>query len=217
MTRIRPYSRHDAFHSGKRMKLAAAAAAAVMLVWVAGCGGPSGGKARNAKPGETIYVEGNISLRGSRPFPLLLLEATDGAIYMIDTSPRADELKNLDGMAVGVTAKVLPDVKGDAPALSVLSYSLLPLPSGEKPIVGVVYALADQGDIRVSLKADDGSVWIIEGWFNTAFVNLHGARVWIAGVTKSSNNTKDGDIRVINVTEYGLIRPRQEGVEVPAP
>ncbi|MBP2680692.1 MAG: hypothetical protein H6Q78_555 [Candidatus Krumholzibacteriota bacterium] len=217
MKPIPPYARHRPFRSGKWMTPAAALAAAVAISWISGCGGPSGGKGEDAAPGETIYVEGKISLRGSRPFPLLLLEAKDGAIYMIDTSPKADELKNLDGMAVGVTAKVLPGVKGDAPALSVSAYSLLPLPSGEKPIVGIVYTSLTQGDIRASLTADDGSVWIIEGWFKTAFVNLNGARVWIAGVKQSAVNTQDGDIRVINVTEYGLIRPRQDGVEIPAP
>ncbi len=194
-----------------------AAAVALAVACFAGCGGPSGGKGHGAEPGETIYVEGKISLRGSHPFPLLLLEAKDGEFYMIDTSPKADELKNLDGMAVGVMAKVLPGVKGEAPALSVVSYSLLALPSGEKPIVGVVYTVIDQGDIKASLAADDGSVWVIQGGFQTAFVNLSGARVWIAGVKKAAVNTQQGDVRVIEVTEYGLIKAGPNELKVPAP
>ena len=224
MKRIRPHARHrsfrsgSSFRSGKWTRRAAAVTAAVMLVWIAGCGGPSGGKGRDAKPGETIYVEGNVSLRGSRPFPLLLLEAKDGAVYMIDTSPKAEELKNLDGMGVGVTAKVLPGVKGDAPALSVSSYSLLPLPSGEKPIVGVVYATLDLGDVRAAMEADDGSIWIIEGMFESVFLDLKGARVWIVGDRQWTNNTKEGNFRMINVTEYGVIRPyRKDGIEIPVP
>jgi hypothetical protein len=224
MKRIRPHARHRSFRSGssfrggKWTRRAAAVAAAVMLVWIAGCGGPSGGKGRDAKPGETIYVEGNVSLRGSRPFPLLLLEAKDGAVYMIDTSPKAEELKNLDGMAVGVTAKVLPGVKGDAPALSVFSYNLLPLPGGQQPIVGVVYARLDMGDVRAAMEADDGSVWIIEGMFESVFLDLKGARVWIVGDRQWTNNTKEGTFRMINVSEYGVIRPyRKDGIEIPAP
>jgi len=206
------------FRSGKWTRRAAAVAAAVMLAWVPGCGGASGGKVRDAAPGETVYVEGNVSLRGSRPFPLLLLEAKDGALYMIDTSPKAEELKNLDGMAVGVTAKVLPGVKGDAPALSVSSYVLLPLPSGEKPVVGVVYATLDLGDVRAALEAPDGAVWIIEGMFKSVFLDLKGAKVWIVGDRQWTNNTKEGNFRMINVSEYGVIRPYQkDGIEIPAP
>jgi hypothetical protein len=200
------------------IKRAAAFAAALALAGIAACGGPSGGKGRDAKPGDTIYVEGRISLRGSRPFPLLLLEAKDGAIYMIDTSPKAEELKNLDGMAVGVTAKVLPGVKGDAPALSVSTYELLPFPSGEKPVVGVVYATLDLGDVRAALAAPDGTVWIIEGTFESVFLDLKGAKVWIAGDRSWANNTREGNFRMINVTEYGVIQPfKKDGIEIPAP
>jgi len=211
MKRIRPYARHRSFRSGTWLRPAAAFAAALVLAWIAGCGGPSGGKGQDAAPGETIYVEGTVSLRGSRPFPLLLLEAKDGAIYMIDTSPKAEELKNLDGMTVGVTAKVLPGVKGDAPALSVFAYDLLPLPSGEKPIVGVVVSATLE---QVVMQADDGAIWFIEGGFKTVFIDLAGARVWIVGDRRYANNTKDGEVRSINVTEYGVIRSPQQGIEI---
>jgi hypothetical protein len=193
---------------------AAALAAALVLAVIGGCGGTSGGKGKEAAPGETIYVEGHVSLRGNYPFPLLLFEAKDGTVYMIDTSPTAEELRNLDGMAVGVTAKVLPGVKGEAPALSVSNYVLLALPSGDRPVVGIVYATVDQGDIRASIQADDGSVWIIEGMFRTVFMDLTGAKVWIVGEKVWGNNTHDGDFRAINVTEYGVIRVAQKGIEI---
>src|SRR5512139_742333 len=180
-------ARHRPFRRGKWTRRAAALAAAVALSWVPGCGGHSGGQVRDAAPGETIYVEGKISLRGSRPFPLLLLEAKDGAIYMIDTSPKAEELRNLDGMAVGVTAKVLPGVKGDAPALSVSAYDILPLPSGEKPVVGLVVSATLE---QVVMEADDGSLWYLEGGFKRVFIDLAGARVWVVGDRRYANNTK---------------------------
>jgi hypothetical protein len=193
------------------LALAAAGTAALLLAAFLGCGGPPGGKGQEAEPGDTIYVEGKISLRGSRPFPLLLLEAKDGVIYMIDTSPKAEELRNLDQMAVGVTAKVLPGVKGDAPALSVVAYDLLPLPSGERPIVGVIVAASlDQ----VVMQADDGSAWVIEGSFRTVFLDLAGSKVWIVGDRRSANSMVDGDVRSINVSEYGVIRGSQTGLQI---
>ena len=205
MTRIHRY------RARSLVAFAAAWTAGLLLTVNLGCGGPSGGKGQEANPGETIYVEGKISLRGSRPFPLLLLEAKDGVIYMIDTSPKAEELRNLDQMAVAVTAKVLPGVKGDAPALSVVAYDLLPLPTGERPIVGVVVAASPE---QVVMQADDGSVWVIEGSFKTVFLDLAGAKVWIVGDRRYANNTIGGDVRSIDVSEYGVITGSQTGVQI---
>jgi hypothetical protein len=170
------------------------------MLW--GCGGASGGK-RNGEAGETVYVEGKISLRGSEPFPLILLETADGRFYMIDASPRADELKRLQDMPVGVTGKVLPNVKGDAPALAVEAYDLLPLPSGERPVVGVIVMATPE---NVAMRAEDDSIWELEGDFKTVFLGLVGAKVWIVGVRELAVNTARANIRSILVTEYGIIR-----------
>ncbi len=182
--------------------IAAVLCCLLVLVGVPACGGSSAGKKQNADPGDTIFVEGKVSMRGSLPFPILLLEAKDGFIYMIDSSPKAEELKRLDEMAVGVTAKVLPEVGGETPALSVLSYELLPLPTGEKPVVGVLYASPD----GVALKADDGSAYVIEGEFEPVFTGLSGAKIWIVGEQLSAVNTSRGNVRTIHVTQYGVIK-----------
>ena len=205
MTRI-----HD-YKTRALRGFATAWTAGFLLAAVLGCGGPSGGKGQEANPGETIYVEGKISLRGSRPFPLLLLEATDGVIYMIDTSPMAEELRNLDQMGVGVTAKVLPGVKGDAPALSVVAYDLLPLPSGERPIVGVVVAASLE---QVVVQAEDGSAWLIEGSFKSVFLDLAGSKLWIVGDRRFAVNTSAGNLRSIDVSEYGVIRGSRTGLQI---
>jgi hypothetical protein len=175
----------------------------VVFAVIAGCSGSSAGKRQKVDPGDTIYVEGKISLRGSLPFPLLLLEAKDGVIYMIDSSPKAEELKRLDEMSVGVTAKVLPEIGGEAPALSVVSYDLLPLSSGEKPVIGVVVIVSME---EIALQADDGSRWIIEGEFKPTFMGMAGARIWIVGDRRYAVNTERADIRMVNVTQYGVIR-----------
>lgn len=167
-----------------------------------GCGGSAGGKRDGESAGETIYVEGKVSLRGSQPFPLLLLEARDGRLYMIDASPKAEELKRLQDMAVGVTARVLPDVRGDAPALAIEAYELLALPTGERPVVGIVVGASPD---HVTMRVDDGSVWLIEGEFKTVFLGLEGAKIWVVGDRRFAVNTGGGDIRSIHVTEYGII------------
>lgn len=182
--------------------IAAVMSCILVLVGVPACGGSSAGKKQNADPGDTIFVEGKVSMRGSLPFPILLLEAKDGVIYMIDSSPKAEELKRLDEMAVGVSAKVLPEIGGETPALSVLSYELLPLPTGEKPVVGVLFASPD----GVALRGDDGSSYIIQGEFEPVFQGLSGAKIWIVGEQLAALNTSRGSMRTIHVTQYGLIK-----------
>jgi hypothetical protein len=144
-----------------------------------------------------------VSLRGSTPFELILLLTNDGKAYMIDSSPTAGELKRLDGMAVGVTAMILPDVSDEVPALSVQRYELLPLPTGERPIVGVI---SRRSPDEVYLSADDGSVWLIEGEFKTLFGGFSGAKVWIVGDKGSSRVTSGGAMKKVNVTQYGMIK-----------
>jgi len=179
------------------------AAILTALLGFLGCGGEKGQKGSESSAGETVYVQGSVSLRGSTPFELLLLEANDGKVYMIDSSPKASELKRLDGMDVGVTAMILPDVGGDAPALSVQFYKLLPLSTGERPVIGVITVRSLD---EVYLYADDGSTLRIEGEFKTLFSSFAGAKVWIVGERRSSNVTPGGTIKTVNVTQYGIIK-----------
>jgi hypothetical protein len=163
-----------------------------------GCGGSKG---HGGSAGDTVHVEGKISLRGNLPFALLLLEGKDGVIYMIDTSPIAEELKHLSEMHVRV--KVLPEVKGDAPALSVAAYELLPLSTGERPIVGIVVATSPDA---VAIRAEDGATWWVEGEFKPVLMAYQGAKIWIVGDRQIAVNSDRGDMRTIMVTEYGIIR-----------
>ena len=171
------------------------------VIW--GCGGSAGGKRDGESGDETIYVEGKVSLRGSEPFPILLLEGRDGRVYMIGPSPLADEVKRLQDLPIGVTAKILPDIRGENPALAVEEYELLPLPTGERPVVGIVVAASLDG---VTMRAEDGSIWLLEGDFQTVFLGMEGAKIWVVGHRNFSVNTGGDDIRSILVTEYGVIR-----------
>ena len=189
-----------------RLQLPFALACLVLVVVLAGLAGCGGTKGQSGSAGDTVDVEGKISLRGNLPFALLLLEAKDGKNYMIDTSPVAEELRQLGDMRVRVTGKILPEVKGEAPALSVTAYELLPLSSGERPVVGVVVFTSSDA---VALRAEDGSTWMIEGEFKPVLMAYRGAKIWIVGDRTFATNTRSGDVREINVTQYGIIRESQ--------
>ena len=186
-----------------RIGLAPGLACLSLVLASAALGGCGGSKGHGGSAGDTVHVEGKISLRGNLPFALLLLEGKDGVTYMIDTSPIAEELKHLNEMRVRVTAKVLPEVKGDAPALSVAAYELLPLSTGERPIVGYVVYTSPEA---VAVRAEDGSTWMIKGEFKPVLMAYQGAKIWIVGDKELAINTNRGDMRTIMVTEYGIIR-----------
>ncbi|UCG51495.1 MAG: hypothetical protein JSW58_15125 [Candidatus Latescibacterota bacterium] len=171
---------------------------------VAGCGGKQGKKGENGvEEDDVIVVTGKVSLRGSTPFTLLLLEAKDGTNYMIDSSPIAEELKLLEGMELAVTARVLPEVKGDTPALSVQYYDLLPLPTGERPIVG---RIATYPPDDVWLITETETAWAVEGDFKTVLLGFRGAKVWVVGDRTGPTIIAGRQVREIFVTQYGLIR-----------
>jgi hypothetical protein len=179
---------------------------AIALVGLWGCGGSKSRNGDDSTPGDTVYVKGKISLRGSTPFELLLLEGDDGVYYMIDSSPLALELKRLEDMMVGVNAMVLPQVKGDAPALSVQSYELLPLATGERPIVGIVGS--GLGD-TVLIRGEDGRDYVVEGDFKDLFSSYMGAKVWIVGEPRFGTDRAEGRNTVM-ITQFGIIvEPRR--------
>ncbi|UCH84981.1 MAG: hypothetical protein JSW50_04630 [Candidatus Latescibacterota bacterium] len=169
-----------------------------------GCGGSKGQKnGGDDAANKEVVVEGRVSLRGSTPFTLLLLEAKDGKHYMIESSRVAEELKRLEGMDLVVTAKVLPEVQGETPALSVKRYDLLPLPTGERPIIGVVYS---QGRDGVYLRARDEVLWLIKGDFGPVLASYGGATVWVVGDRLRQSSPMDRDLKEIFVTQYGVIK-----------
>lgn len=173
-------------------------------VLIMGCGGNKSQKGDGGnETGGDVMVEGRVSLRGSTPFTLLLLEGKNGTNYMIESSRVADELKRLEGMDIVVTAKVLPKVAGEAPALSVRHYDLLPLPTGERPIVGVIDAYPPD---LVYLRASDDTVWSIKGDFQMVLSGYLGAKVWVVGERMQAAAAMDRNVKEIYVTQYGVIK-----------
>jgi hypothetical protein len=173
---------------------------AIALSGVYGCGGSKGQNGNGGAEGDILIVQGKVSSRGSTPFSLLVLETTAGKLYLIEPSQVADELRALDGMEVSVRAKVLPQHQDEHPALDVIDYELLALPSGEVPIVGY---------IRPGGMIEDTNmvIWVIDGDFQDLLSSFVGSKVWIVGVPMQSVDRPEGTYRTILVTEYGVIRP----------
>lgn len=166
-----------------------------------GCGGRQGQAGDSGGIDDGIVItNGKISTRGSTPFSLVMLEATDGTLYFVQSSVLGDELRSLVGMDVSVTGRVLPSDDVENPTIDVISYELLALPSGEVPIVGIV---------RPGGWIEDNNMvqWILEGDFAGVLRTFVGAKVWVVGVNQRWENRKDSVARVILVTEYGVIRP----------
>jgi hypothetical protein len=187
------------------------ATAAVALAVVA-CGGTKSRRAASlpkAKTGEIVTVEGNLSLRGSAPFPLLMLEIKDGETVLIESSGLQDELKSLSGMKVKVEGPVLPPIDNKTPAIDVQSYELLPLPSGDLPVVGKVTVENHQA----VLTTYDGKRYWIRGDFADLIKDFEGARMWAAGtVGEYALPEQPADSVPFKVLQYGVIRaPQQSG------
>jgi hypothetical protein len=168
---------------------------------VCGCGGTKGQNGAGGEEKRAVYLRGKVTSHGSTPFSLLMLQATDGKVYAIEPGQIADELRSLADMEVSVTATVVPQPEDQYPALEVLSYELLALPSGEIPVVGYIR----QGGL---IEDSNMTLWMIKGDFDTVLNTFVGSKVWVVGVTQESVLRPDGTTyKVILVTEYGVIRP----------
>ena len=143
-------------------------------------------------------------MRGSNPGSLIMLEGTNGRLYVIQSSAIGEELRRLSGMNIEVEAVQLPDLGGeDEIVLAVRWYDLLALPSGERPIVG--YVGTSEGAVWIRDQTE--TIWIIVGSFEDVFRTFAGHKVWVTGVTTRSLDTAQYSTRSIHVTDYGVLRP----------
>lgn len=158
----------------------------------AGCGS----KYSDRHTGVTaVEVSGTISLRGSQPYPVLLLVADDGSEYLLRSEALADELKNLKGMNVSLRGTVPENSSVKIPVLTVDSYRLLPLEGGEEPVVGTVGIEENE----CLLIVDDDTRLTIVGEFSDVLSAFPGATVWVIG--------ERPDEATMRVTGYGIILP----------
>lgn len=192
---------------------------AVVLAWllvVAACDGCGGGYVKvsgnfdEMEEGQTVGVGGVLSLRGSTPFTTLVLEAAQGAVLTIDGDDEAlmTELRGIVGLHCEIDGKVLAPLAPGSPRIAPERYRLLPLPTGEMPIVGTLEL--DDGECVLATK--DGKRYWIRGDLAGAIREYAGARVWIVGNradTDAPNRPKKST--PFTPTGYGVLD------EAPAP
>ena len=184
------------------------AAIVLLVLFISGCGGTKSRKAASldtAETGDIVSVEGRLSLRGSAPFPMLMLEIEKNGVVVIESTELKTELKSLSGMDVSVEGVVLPSLDNATPVINVESYELLLLPSGDLPMVGRI--LIENG--QCLLVAWDNKRYWIRGDFSDVFKDFEGAKVWVAGtIGEYALPEQPEDSVPFKVFQYGVLSPR---------
>jgi hypothetical protein len=162
--------------------------------------GESGGARVGA--GDRVTVAGTLSLRGNMPHPVVILELENGGLAVIQSSEFQGELEALAGMRVKIEGEVLPSPDDEPPTVKAHRYQMLPLPSGEVPIVGVLNFQEDQ----CLLEAADGKRYWLRGDFVTLLADFVGAKVWVVGkVGEATLPEQPADTAPLWVTGYGVL------------
>jgi len=183
----------------------AIALAVMAAVASAGCGGNKTKKATSlgdAGVGDLITVAGTLSLRGSTPHTILMLEMSDGGVVVIQSNELQEELRTLAGMNLSIEGKVLPSIDSESPLVDAQSYELLALPSGEVPLVGMVLLR----DGQCVLETADEKLYWIRGDFADVLKGYEGAKVWVVGTVGDAALPEKPEGSVpMRVTGYGVL------------
>jgi len=155
----------------------------------------------SAAVGEVVRFEGALSLRGSQPFPLLVLELDDGSAIRIESKTLQGELESLSGMNVAVEGDVMPPID-KMPVVNATRYEMLRLPSGELPLVGEVSIAGD----HCILTERDGTAHWIRGTLTPVIREYAGARIWVVGTV---GEEAAGHAKSYWVTGYGVLSETQ--------
>jgi len=165
-----------------------------------GCGGKNSQKAASEtglKSGTFVEMTGLLSVRGSTPNTMVILETDDDEICTLQSSPITDELSHLSGVRVRVLGTVRSP-GGDGPILLEPSeYHILTLESGETPVVG--WITKKDGDLY--LKDENDTEWLITGDLISILSGFENAKLWVVG-KKRELNASEHEIRV---TGYGVL------------
>jgi hypothetical protein len=172
--------------------------------------GAAGAKVRAVKrldgvaPGARVRIEGVVSMRGSTPLTILVLEIQDGeAVSLQPHTPAIEqELRNLDGVRIAAEGIVRPLLDATLPRLEVDRYDIVAVPGGGGPIIGMVSV---EGGACI-LTTDEGRRYWIVGELGPALCEHAGARVWIVGrKTNEAPGNRPENSTVFTPTGYGVI------------
>jgi hypothetical protein len=178
-----------------------------LLMLLAACAAQAG--TRNAKSldgiaeGTRVRIEGMLSMRGSTPLTILVLEVDGAAITLKPHDEDIQQaLKSLDGLRVALEGQVIPRFDSEIPRFEVYRYELLAPPGAGDPIIGLV-ALENGACV---LTSDQNKRYWIVGDLAPALCQHTGARVWMVGKkSKHGEGTKPRESTAFTPTGYGVI------------
>lgn len=154
--------------------------------------------------GSRVRMEGVLSMRGSTPLTIMVLELADHAEITLkphDEDVR-QELRSLDGLRVVIEGEVIPRLDPELPRLDVQKCDLAKAPDGSTPILGTI--TMENG--ACVLSTDEGKRYWIQGDLAPALCQHAGARVWIVGKkVKRGDGTKPREATPFTPTGYGVI------------
>jgi hypothetical protein len=154
--------------------------------------------------GSHVRIEGVLSMRGSTPLTIMVLEVPDQA--EITLKPHDEDvhqqLRSLDGLRVVIEGDVIPRLDPEIPRLDVQRCNLLKAPDGGDPITGTI----TMEDGACVLSTDQGKRYWILGDLAPALCQHSGARVWIVGKkVKRGDGNKPRESTPFTPTGYGVI------------
>jgi hypothetical protein len=156
--------------------------------------------------GSHVRIEGVLSMRGSTPLTIMILEVPDHPMVEITLKPHDEnvhqQLRSLDGLRVMIEGEVIPRLDPEIPRLDVKRCDLLKAPDGGDPITGTI--TMENG--ACVLSTDEGKRYWILGDLAPALCQHDGARVWIVGKkVKRGDGTKPRESTPFTPTGYGVI------------
>ncbi|HEX5131246.1 MAG TPA: hypothetical protein VFX92_02035 [Candidatus Krumholzibacteria bacterium] len=171
-----------------------------------GCGG-SGVQViddpEGVRVGQRVSVGGLLSLRGSTPFTTLVVELESGTAVTVTCEDPAlmSELRGLVGLHCQVEGTVLTPLTPGTMSIEASRYELLPLPTGELPIAGIMQL----EDGECVLTATNGKRYWIRGELAGVIREYPGARLWIVGERADTDAPGPRHTTPFVVTGYGVI------------
>jgi predicted nucleic acid-binding protein len=153
--------------------------------------------------GTRVRIEGMLSMRGSTPLTILVLEVNGAAITLKPHDQDIQQaLRSLDGLRVALEGQVIPRFDPEIARLEVDHYELLAPPGAGDPIIGVV---ALENGACVLTTDQDKRYWIV-GDLAPALCQHAGARVWMVGKkSKHGDGTRPRESTAFTPTGYGVI------------
>jgi hypothetical protein len=179
--------------------------AIALILPLVGCGGGKSvkGDSFGNVVGANVRFEGTLVMRGSQPFPQLVLEMSDGRVVRIESETLLPELKSLTSMRVSLEGEVLPEAKKPKmPVVNALRYRLVRLPSGEQPLLGTLTIIGND----CILTARDGRRYWMRGDLVPVLREYRGERLWVVGSKGAAGQDKVPDNTTPYwVTGYGVL------------